>query len=87
MYGCMDATNTLKDQASHTIQRSRDGSSHPQYQSCILVDYGLHLINTQVPLILTVHEPAQSSLISTIHFGGLGFTPYQHPGSIDIKVV
>ena len=26
-----------------------------------------------------------SSLISTIHFGGLWFTPYQHPSSIDIK--
>jgi hypothetical protein len=25
------------------------------------------------------------SLISTIHFGGLWFTPYQHPSFIDIK--
>ena len=56
MHECMDATITLKDQASHTIQRSRDGSSHHQYQSSILVDYGLHLINTQVPLILRIYE-------------------------------
>ena len=53
MHECMDATIALKDQASHTTQRSRGGSRHHQYQSSILVDYGLHLINTQVPLILT----------------------------------
>jgi hypothetical protein len=56
MHECMDATITLKDQASHATHRSRDGSSHPQYQSSILVDYGLHLINTQVPLILRMYE-------------------------------
>ena len=27
----------------------------------------------------------KSSLISIIHFGGLWFTPYQHPSSIDIE--
>ena len=66
-------------------QRSRDESSHCQDQSSILVDYGLHLIDTQVPLILTIHEPAQSSLISIIHFGGFRFSPYRHPSSIDIN--
>ena len=34
-------------------QRSKDESSHCQDQSSILVDYGFHLINIQVPLILT----------------------------------
>ena len=33
--------------------RSMDESSHCQDQSSILVDYGLYIINTQVPLILT----------------------------------
>ena len=82
MHECMDATITLKDQASHTTQRSRDGSSHHQYQSSILVDYGLHLINTQVPLILRIYKNGSTANQGFVASHEHGVSVKNHPKGV-----